>query len=302
MGILKKVIVGGLCFSGIAFAQTNSIGTSLYDWAMQWNVSAFSVSTLFEQDVLDRGGSRFSSDNQITFKRKIKDSDWKFGMGVPFIYSSTGYDRYNDERNNGAYQEDEFFLKDLFVEFSNGKLALLPGEIEVFGSAKVYLPTSEYSQNMGQIARLKTFFVLTKPLATWFEVKYFVEPSYYAQTKAVYRNTFTNASGFEVESASVTPAYDLEQWLEGWVKITNSEGVGFKLHSEDKYYNSSVIENRRNEKHTLSLGPMVRFEIGDAFRFQLAYENEVDVKRDSDSYGLFKPEHTQLTLLTWIDI
>lgn len=300
---LKKGIVGILFFAaGAASAQTNSIGTSLYDWAKSWKASAFSVATMYEQDVLNRGGSRFSSDNQLTFKRAIAETNWKYGVGFPFIYSSTGYDRFNDERNNGQFQDQEFVMKDLFLEFSNSKLALLPGDIEVYGSSKIYFPTSEYSQNLGQVARIKGLAVLTKPVTTWFELKYFAEPSYYLQTRTAVRSTFKTESGSTVEFVELTKNYDIEQWAEAWIKLSSATGWGWKIRAEDTWYNTAKIEDRERERHLLSLGPIAKFQITDEIRFQLAYESEVDGEKNASDLGAFKAENSQLTLLTWIDI
>lgn len=91
----------------------------------------------------------------------------------------------NDPAGDGT-SKATWVIYDMYLMAAKSDLGTLPGDVKTKGYLRFYLPTSEGSQEAGQIGRLRGQLNLSKALGK-FTATYIAEPNYYIQDSADYR-------------------------------------------------------------------------------------------------------------------
>lgn len=92
-----------------------------------------------------------------------------------FLMGLAGTD-YRDE-----YRSADWRIGDAYINYLDRMITVLPGDFELGGNFRVYLPTSEDTQKRGTIARFRPWLTATKDLARRWEFTIHLEPDYYFQ-------------------------------------------------------------------------------------------------------------------------
>lgn len=281
----------GFFMSASALAQNFSVVETLDNGRNPWSMSLFSLASI-EPEKADEGG-RLSTYNYLSFNRRLS-SHTRFAVRTPFIYNSYGYDRFNA----GQVQDQELFLQDVFFSYTDYNIALLPGDIEVFWEGRVYIPTSQHSQDTKMVTRLRNDLIFSKLLTHRVQLSYINKFNYYHQSRTAYRNTFIGDEGDEITVTSLTKRMEVDHWLELWYALNPETGIGFKVGGEDTWWNRSEIENKEKApEHLLKVGPSFRFSLTNSMNFIFSVDSKVAHISD---LGRLNPEHINVALLSFI--
>ncbi len=301
--MLKKALALSLilsCFSSLVFAQEREeslVMSAGESFRRNWTVTLFSIASVSNMSFGKKatGDRAVESYNYFGFNRKI-DADTKFSFRLPFLYKTTGQDKYGE---NKASSVD---LQDIILSYAKYDLGYI-GEVDISGNAKVYLPTSENSQNSKTLGKLRLEAYFEYALGRFSTLTYGVKPDFYWQTQTAFFNTDTPtyADGFFVKDPrGTTKQYSLEHYLEAVLDI--NKYFSFKPKTgfvEDWYYSSEVeqLEGNHVTKVRLGLGFEMRPMRG--WTFTLGAQNETTLgsfKGKDVAFG--QPENTQYSLMT----
>ncbi len=292
-------------FPVASFAQLSvqeTFNASGYTFSMFNLLSTEVDQTEFAND--ENGTGRLSTYTYFTAATRL-NYDLKGGFRLPFIYNTAGRDRFND----GQVQDSELFLQDVIVFLRDDSIALLPWDVSVFWEGRVYLPTGKFSQKAGTIGAYRNQFIFNKILTRHIQLEYDQKVTYNHQSRTAYLNRFENARGEMVEVASLTKSWELQHRVQAWYRFDADTGIGFQVSFEDDYYNSSLENSRsldRNSRltkranHVMKIGPALRFALSPKINFILNYADSVVTTENQSELGKFKPENTEVALLSFI--
>ena len=291
----KKILfILSLFFSSGAKAQV-SVQERMNFKPSPWSYSYFGLLSHSWQE-LERGGARLSTYNFLTAAYRVSQAT-KVAVRLPFSYNSFGFDDFN----KNAIQDQELLLQDIFISYLNYNLILLPFDIGVFWEGRVYLPTSQTSQDMKMISRFRNDFVFSKYFSSEWVVEYVSKLNYFYQSQTAYPIQFIDENGFEVNTISRTKKLFYDHWFNIWYRFKPTLSVGWQAGWEDTYFNRSEANRGFNKpgRHVYKLGPQVAFELSSNanFIFQVA-ENLVNENRKD--LGKFRTENLHATLLAFV--
>ncbi len=286
-------------FSVNAFAQFSEQevdgNNKLKVLGREFDINFFSLASV-EPDKAQNEGGRLSTYNYVTFSSYV-GLDYKAVVRVPFTYGTAGTDRFN----GGRSQDAELALQDIIIGLRNPELAHLPWDLGLYWEGRVYLPTSEFSQKSGMIARLNNKMIFTKVINRHVEFSYTNEVAYYHQSRTVYPVKFKDEYGFDVETSGATKRFSFGHDLDFWYKHTPDFGVGWSLGIEDEFYNKSEAERKyRRPNRMISTGPQMRFPLNDNVNFILIYSDKVDRLDNRQELGRFLAKNTEVILLSFV--
>lgn len=189
-----------------------------------------------EQDTMSRKKSPFSYSyfNWAT----VNSRDYRNGDGQFSFYNFVGVDyRLNYESKisfrpvfflssagRNFFGEDvgsEIAIGDPYFQYSHYDIALLPGDIGLFGAFRLYVPLSDASKVNKQLTRTEGRFVFTTPVGRGIELSYHFHPGYYFYAR---RGT-TNHFGF----AKGNKQAELEHFLELSERLTTELGFSQRV-------------------------------------------------------------------------
>lgn len=301
--MFKKAIALTLIFSSFslsAFAQESEerlVMNSGDSGSRNWTASLFSIASLPNMSF----GKKASSDrsigsyNYVGLNTRI-DGDSKFSVRIPFVFNTSGQNEYGDQESS------VLDLQDVHVAYSNYNLGYI-GDLEMWGVAKLYLPTSAYSQNSKMVARLRFEFNVEYPLGRFSMIRYVAKPDIFWQRQTAYFDPETpqySDGGYKLEPRKTTKQYSLDHYLEAILDINKYFSVkpraGF---DEDWYYSSSAedLEGSHVTKVYGSIGVEARPVRG--WKFTLGVTNKTTLgsfKGKDVAFG--QPENTEYYLMT----
>lgn len=286
----------GLLISTAARAQVSVLETQSHARS-PWSYGFFSLAST-ELDQQDQGGGSLSTYNYLTVANRL---DWghRLALRLPFTYQTAGYDQFNGR----ADQSQQMGLQDIFVSLTAYHLALLPWDVGVYWEGRVYAPTSKFSRDTKMITRLRNDFILTKYLATNVILEYTNKFNYYYQSRTAYKNHFTDDSGFDVDTVSLTKEFYLDHWIEAWYMFRPKFGLGLELGSEETWWNhSDVYGKSHTPQHLWKIGPSVKFALSDRANFIFSLENVVNNGTDAANFARFRTQDTRAVLLSFISL
>ncbi|WII71709.1 hypothetical protein QJS83_14665 [Bdellovibrio sp. 22V] len=288
------------CFGTLAQAQEReesmvmSVGDSL---RKNWNVTLFSIASQANMKPGKTETAGRSQDSYTYFGINYKiDSDRKASLRLPFLFNTAGQNEYGDQ------VKSEFQLSDIHIAYSMYDLGYI-GDVDISGNAKLYFPTSKYSENSGMITKLRLEAYFEYALGRFSSITYGIKPDFYWQSRTASFNQDIpqfDDGNYVTDPRQTNKQYSLMQTIEVVADINKyfslKPRVGF---DEDWYYSSDVedLEGSHVTKAFYGLGLEIRPMRG--LTFTVAMENSAILNsyRGKD-IEFFKPENIQYSLMT----
>jgi len=260
-----------------------SVGVSQTPVDRSTNFGGFGVTYfLIGGQTLINNNTQLSSpdifDSYLSFNYKV-NKDLRFAVRPAFGYSVSGLD------NKGRDVTDKSRVRDLslLITFLNVAEDRLPENMSWKFQPRLYLPTSDGSQEQGMIARLRLENELRTELSRDFELRTYLVPSYFFQRyKAV-----PDVKG----RARTTSMADSEHGIELGYTINKTFAVLPCLHFIEKWSNESPVNNQEQFHssvldYRLGLEVNVTRQFGFVFGLQ-AEKDLIDSKKDMEySYSI----------------
>jgi hypothetical protein len=281
-------------------AQEGTAGVSLIEDASdatgafaKWNPSFFSIGGLTQQQV-EKGGGSFSSYNYVGLNYKI-DHARRFSIRPVFFYNTAGFNKYNE------YDTQATQMGDLHIVYSDYEILKFE-EVDVSTSFKLYLPTSDYSQQTHMILKFRPETYITKKVGMYNAITYVLKPDLYiqSQTVAVDATTPRNSDGgYRFDPRKTTEIAGLEHYLEFDASLSKSFSIKPSLGFIEDWYNSSAAENLPSG-HTTSakIGLSFDFRVAKRVTLTLGLENKPKITNRKDDLAFFRPEDNSAFLMT----
>ena len=261
-----------------------------------WRPSFFSLASVEADKVANEGG-RLSTYNFLTLATQTEN--FRLAVRFPFLYNTAdpaGTDRFSKGRQNAQ----EVVMQDFIIGLQNGNFWLLPWDIGTFWEGRVYLPTSKFSRDTGQIARLRNDLIFSKLLSRQFGIEYNQKFSWYFQSRTAYPLRFEDENGFYRDGVGLTKRSELDHWLAAWFSFGPELSLAWVAGAEDTFWNRSPANSRsKPTQHILKTGPQVRFPMGRATNFIVSFEDKIDADSQKAEWGRFLAKNTTLSLLSF---
>ena len=250
-----------------------------------WSLSAFSLTTV--DSALKTTPSL--PYNYIGLNYKLSTGQ-KISLRPAFSYNFSGIDY------RGNKVESSLKIGDTYINLADYDAALLPGNIGLSAQYRIYLPTSEKSQDKEIIAGLGGWFTLNKPVTTLSDISYHIKPKFYIAPKT-YVRTFSDGGTQIRQNRQI----DLEHYIEWNRRITQNFSVQASLkHYYDAY--PAAPEHGKEFFYREDAGIAVGFDYGisRSARVIFSIEQKRDVKQAQKlSFKPFRQEETSFTLLSF---
>ena len=287
------------CFS---WAQDTSL-SGAFDSSIRgnskWGSSYFSFTTVDAQPLYD-GAASANIYNYVGANYKLS-RDERINIRPAFSITTAGYNKYG-ENNKGDVK-----MNDLYVNYANYGMFLLPGDWDFSGQYRIYFPTSESTQEKKTIAYLDSWMISEKLLGHGWAVQYNMKPRLYIQSQKSYR-TESN-SGYINSNANQWGKYDHYMKVQKYLNSIFSPAleVGF-IHQW--YYTSEYAPKSYASRNQLKIAPNTEIHVNRDIWFIAGMENTIDLNdtrladnqwQDQNGQGinLFRPENTQYYLMTF---
>ncbi len=294
------ILLSFLISSSVYAQDENRLTTQVLEQERSpWGVSFFSLASQ-QLETINKGGANIDSYNYFSLNYRVGRGE-SFAFKPAFNLSSAGFNKYGDSK------EMDFNWNDAYFQYAKYNIAKLYGGVDFGGQFKIYLPTSESSQERKTITRIGSWMTFEKWMGNGWELTYNFKPDYYVQSQTAYMQTIkTNKPGegnreFQVLKQNTQAALDhyLELTKNFSRDLSLSQAVGFK----HEWIHAAPSEKRdafQYESFKISTG--LGFAINPKLNFIFQVENMVSVLRPQQSFGLFRPEETQFMLFTFARI
>jgi hypothetical protein len=298
MSLVISLIVSIFSVQAFAQAETNMSAMSFEDSISTgnraWTSSFFSIASTTSNQI-DRGATSVGSYNYVSVNRRLTP-DAKFSIRIPFVYNTSGFNKYGD------YESQNTSFQDLHFVYSHYDIGTI-GDVEVAGNMKLYLPTSDSSQRQKMITRLHPEAYFFLPIGRFSGLSYVVKSDYFVQSQTAYydNTTPTRADGsFVTDPRHTTKMASLENYFELDLDITKL--FGFQVHAgfdEDWYYTSNVegLTGGHITYGVLQAG--FEFRPMRGLSFLLFVENKPMLATyRNENVAFFRPQDNSLVLMT----
>ena len=308
-----------LCLTGLtsitALAQDEGLsGEASHGGKGKWGSSVFVLSSVMLKQAQD-GAASISNYAYVSANYKLSQ-DERINIRPAFTMATAGYDQY------GVNQKSDTKLADLYLNYANYNMALLPGEWGLSGQFRIYLPTSESTQNRKTIAYLQSWMIAQKVLKNGWAVQYNFKPTYYIQSQKAYRNEYDRVNSDGSISTMIEPGTNPIGKLDHYLTVGKylneifvpKVDIGF-IHQWS--YTSDWVNKGSDSRNQLKIAPGSEIHVNRNLWFILQMESDVDLNDTRSSYGdgslrwedsrknhieLFRPENTQFLLFTFWSI
>lgn len=306
--MLKKILVLSLSFgcliSGAHAAimdQEASVMSLGDNKKTDLSVTFFSIASMANMKPGKSGPSNVSdrmldSYDYLSLNYRI-NADEKASIRVPVLFSTAGVNEYGDQKPSKAS------LSDIHFVYSNYDLGYI-GDVDFSGNAKLYLPTSPYSQAAKTIAKIRFEGFFSLKIGRFSDIEYVVKPDIYLQSQTAFFNAddipqFDDGT-FMRDPRSTTKQFGLEHYLQ--LNLDINKYLSFLLKSgfnEDWYHSSAAeqLDGGHVTKARAGLGFEVRPMRGLNFTLGMQNDTILSSYRGND-IAFFQPENTQYTLMT----
>lgn len=129
----------------------------------------------------NKDGGRLESYNYFSLEYRLSRNE-KVAIRPAFFLNSGG------TNYRGRFEEADFEWSDLYINYANYSLRLLPFDMDYVTNVRVYLPTSEASQTRGMIMRIRPYFIAGAPLTSRMAYAIHFQPDFYIQSRTGYAN------------------------------------------------------------------------------------------------------------------
>ncbi len=211
--------------------NTTAISTGKSKWSeIKRNMGAgfFQYATVVASEV-NRGKGNLDTYNYLTLEYRTGKGEKVF-FRPAFLFQSSGQDL------RGTNMPSKFAWSDVYLGYSSYSIPWLPFNMDYKTEVRLYLPTSETSQNEGMIARLRGDLKAHYPLSNRLTFLLWFKPDYFFQRRTVKMSTngnFVNGTrdyGYELSA-------NLFYLFRGGVF-----GYGGSIGHEQSWSHESVVE------------------------------------------------------------
>lgn len=252
--------------------QKSKWGLSFFNWASQ--------SVQYSEE----GSAQLSMYNYLSFDYRI---NWqsKFSIRPEFYLSSAGVNDYGYRQ-----EKSSLAMGDIYLQYSNINWALLPGDIGLLGSLRVYIPNSEFSKAARTITQLQARMIFTKPFGRGFEVNYHLRPKYWIQSQRGYINLG--------DGISQNKFAEVEQFIEAAQAFSSKFAIVQAIGMTDQWYYSVPSANRGSLlRETLDLTSSMTYNLG-GVSFRGGITNSIPMKPVRD-FKLYSRSDSQYFIMTY---
>lgn len=271
---------------GSSVLQTNpELGSS-----SRWGVSFFSIGSLSQKQV-ETGDSSYGFNGYIALNYKLSKTK-RFSIRPVFNVNTEGLDKKGNRIESGSS------LGDAHLVYSDYEIATL-GPAGVSTSFKLYLPTSEFSQQIHQIAKFRPETFVSLGTGTFSSVTWVIKPDFFIQSQTTFADTKAPLRKDGTYPLKTTQLAALEHYLELDGNINKYFSVKPAAGFKEDWYNSggaSFLPATHNTNAKLALGLDIRPLRNLSFTF--IAENLVKITNRRDSVKFFRPEDNSLVLMT----
>jgi hypothetical protein len=222
--------------------------------------------------------------NYFSFDYKT-GKDTKYSLRPTFYFQTAGLDPFT-----GREQKEELNMGDIYLQYADYSLALLPGDVGLLGSFRAYLPVSKYSRRSHTITRLQSYFIFNRALGYGYEISYNFKPSYYIQGRTGYLNDNQKVRG--------TSQADLEHYFSFAKHFSSGWSVTQSLGLDHEWKHAVKVEHVppfRDETWTISSA--VGYNLGFA-DVSLSVGQSRDLNRPRGDFSLYNPKETEYVMTT----
>ncbi|XGC79627.1 hypothetical protein ACES2L_09840 [Bdellovibrio bacteriovorus] len=301
--MLKKALALTLafsCFASLSNAQEreeSSVMSAADTYRKNWTATLFSIASVSNMSYGKKATDDRSleSYNYIGLNYKM-DADTKVSVRFPFVYNTAGQNKYAEQ------EASVLDLQDIHFAFSKYDLGYI-GDVDISGNVKVYLPTSEYSQNSKMVAKLRFEGYFEYSIGRFSSITYAVKPDLYWQRQTVYFDPETpqyDDGNYVKDPRSTTRQYALEHYVEAVIDINRTFSIKPKAgFDEDWYYSSEEeqLEGSHVTKVKAGLGLEIRAMKGLTFTAGVQNTTSLGSYKGKDVKWM-QPENTQYSLMT----
>lgn len=231
--------------------------------------SYFSIGGL-TADQIDKGGASFSNYNYIGINYKL-DSDRRLALRIPFYFNTAGFDKY------GKSVEQNIELADVVLAATFYDLGYW-GYVDFRGTAKLGLPTSQYSQINKMIAFISMDFFADYTPLRYTTLTYLAKPRFYFQSQKAFFDSSTplRADGsYEGRPIRANKMADLEHTLQIKRDLNSTVALTARAGFDETWYYGSIAEGI-SESHVTSgiAGIGGEFRVSRTWLVKVSVENK----------------------------
>lgn len=175
-------------------------------------------------------GNTVGGEMLVRIGYKVTDTT-SISLGTDIVHS------YGSDDAATGTSKATWTVYDIYLMAAKSDLGTLPGDVKTKGYLRFYLPTSEGSQESGQIGRLRGQLKLSKAIGK-FTAAYIAEPNYFIQDSADYRAAKTDYKS--PNGVTATRAF----------KFTHYAQLGFDATSKLSFYTLLGVDHSWFNKPT----------------------------------------------------
>jgi hypothetical protein len=263
-----------------------------------WTVSFFDFASV-NRGVLDKGDARLETYNYLSFNYRLSD-DQRLAIRPAFTYSTAGMNSFGDKLGQ------EVAASDLHFNYSNYDL----GANDYFkfsGSAKMYLPTSKFSQESTLQTRLAGQWTAETLTTRGWKLTYNLKPEVYWFKDSAYKKTIKTSQPGKASKTFFKTTQNKDAGLEQIVDATwfANRDLGLRLtvgFKDEWYQGSDKFKRNPYRAETFKWGPGFDFRLNGRVSFIGGIENSWPVIKPRSTQGLLKADETVYYLMTFARI
>lgn len=222
----------------------------------------------------------------------------KISMQLPVVLTSNGINEYGDQKSSRLAMGDIHFV------YSNYDLGYI-GDFDFSGNAKLFLPTSPYSQAARTIAKIRLEGFFLWQFAQYSSLQYVVKPDIFLQSQTAFFNPDDipqyDDGTYMRDPRGTTKQYSLEHFLQVNFDLNKKYSVVPKVgFAEDWYYSSAAeqLEGGHVTKMRAGLSFELRPFTGLSFTFGVQNDTFISSASNDGTIAFFQPENSSYSLMT----
>lgn len=277
--------------SFIKFRGFQNASEDLPFMSEDWRVSFFQLASVEADRLDDRDTASLFMYNFFSFNYRLSQ-DERFAIRPVFFLESPGRNSYNEEVSKWKLTMD-----DLYFSYSRFNLP----EVGPFGARinlRVYVPTSERSQNSGTITRIRPEYFLETSLGRHSGIELQFKGEYFVNSKDAY--TFKTQQGREITTTNKEAEF--ESVIEYKYRVNRLFYLKPRVSWLDEWKLSSP-SNRLSSRHTQDFGAGVGVEWRPTERFNttIQFTNVTQVYNNRPGFRkpkMWLPENNEIVALS----
>ncbi len=204
-----------------------------------YSVSAYFLGGYSDQQFYNENPSFGIFDSYVSFNYQA-NPDVRLSARPAFGYATAGIDAKGKNVTDKAYNRDFSFaasIKNIGEDF-------LPEDIKLKFKPRLYLPTSDGSQEQGMIAKFRFEWEIKYYVSRYNNFRIYLVPNYYFQKNTVYLRPAIGASKAELKSTTMV---DSEHGIEYTQELNKIFGLKPSIGFKEVWSNTSNVNTDREK-------------------------------------------------------